>query len=244
MDTQINLNYDTAFGEDDEMSQTSIHNGLITYLILILNQLFLNQNVGVFTSISLYGDPLNPSRYKSPDLLVIDGLLATPHIDVASYYIGNGSPPPCVLMEISSEGNWQHDIEPDQKPAMYARMGVPEYFAVDPHIEQVWSEQWRQQGRLLGWQLNSETGLYQSILPDVQGRLWSGQLQSWLVMEGIGNRELHLYDQAGQLRLTGEETAQKQVRLELEQRLAAQLRAEKLQERLRQLDPNFNEDDW
>jgi Uma2 family endonuclease len=266
MDTQISINYDSAFGEDDEMSQTDIHNALIAYLIEVLKRLFSGQRVGVFTSISLYGDPLNLGSYRSPDLLVIDGLVSGPEQEIASYTVTAPKPAPRVLMEICSESTWQLDVGADvqQKPAIYARLGVPEYFACDPHIVRIWTGAWLQQGRLVGWRLDRQTRQYVRIVPDGQGRLWSEQLQSWLVMEGQANRELHLYDATGQLRLTGEEAAlqlaasERQQRLfEYQQKLAvqeqlkleqAQLEAErqrnaKLLERLQQLDPDFTEND-
>ena len=272
MDTQIHINYDTAFGEDDEMSQTDVHNALIYYLMSVLSRLFSGGNVGVFTSISLYGAPLSSSRYKSPDLLVIDGLVSNSNQEIASYTIGPDHPAPRVLMEICSEGNWQNDVAPDQKPSIYAQMGVPEYFAVDPHIEQVWTGYWLEQGRLVGWRLNPQTHLYERILADVSGRLWSEQLNCDLVMEAPYGRTLHLYDAAGQLLLTDEEAerqaklaerqaklaerqakllAQQQLEVERQAKLAAQNLAEtaqhqveRLKERLRRLDPDFNENDW
>ena len=230
MDTQIHIDYDTAFGEDDEMSQTSIHNALIQYLMLVLHQMFLNQNVGVFTSISLYGAPLSPTRYKSPDLLVIDNLVSNPNQEIASYTIDTDHPAPRVLMEICSEGNWQQDVASDQKPQTYAQMGVPEYFAVDPHIEQIWTGEWLQQGRLIGWRLRPHTHNYERIIPDARGRVWSEQLNCYLVIEAPFGRTLHLYDGAGQLLLTDAE--------------AERSRVERLKERLRQLDPNFDENEW
>jgi Uma2 family endonuclease len=265
MDTQIHINYDTAFGEDDEMSQTDIHNALIYYLMNVLGRLFSGRNIGMFTSISLYGAPLSPNRYKSPDLLVIDGLVSNPNQEIASYTIDTDHPAPRVLMEICSEGNWQNDVETDQKPAIYAQMGVPEYFAVDPHIEQVWTGEWLQQGRLIGWRLNGQTHNYQRILPDARGWFWSEQLNCYLVIEAPYGRTLHLYDATGQLLLTDEEAerqaklaerlaklaAQQQVETERLAKLVAQRQNEnaqqqneRLKERLRQLDPNFNENDW
>jgi Uma2 family endonuclease len=271
MDTQIHINYDTAFGEDDEMSQTDLHNALIYYLMSVLSRLFSGRNIGVFTSISLYGAPLSPSRYKSPDLLVIDGLVSNSNQEIASYIINSDHPAPRVLMEICSEGNWQNDVASDQKPLTYAQMGVPEYFAVDPHIEQVWTGEWLQQGRLIGWRLNEQTHSYERILADARGWFWSEQLECYLVMEGPFGRTLHLYDMAEQLLLTDEEAerlaklaerlaklaAQQQVETERLAKLAAQQLAEterlarlateqqmeQLKERLRQLDPNFNETD-
>ena len=257
MDTQIHINYDSAFGEDDEMSQTDIHNALIAYLMEVLKRLFSGQRVGIFTSISLYGDPLNPGNYRSPDLLVIDGLVSSPDQEIASYTVNEQNPAPRVLMEICSESTWQLDIEAgiQQKPAIYARLGVPEYFACDPHIVRIWTGAWLQQGRLVGWRLDRQTRQYVRIVPDVQGRLWSEQLQSWLVMEGQSSRELHLYDAKGQLCLTGEEAAFQLVDIERQQKLAAQKqlkleqaqlevqrqRIAKLLERLQQLDPDFDE---
>jgi Uma2 family endonuclease len=258
MDTQIHINYDTAFGEDDEMSQTDIHNALIYYLMTVLSRLFSGRNIGVFTSISLYGAPLSPSRYKSPDLLVIDGLVSNPNQEIASYRIDSDHSAPRILMEICSEGNWQQDVEADQKPQTYAQMGVLEYFAVDPHIEQVWIGEWLQQGRLIGWRLNNQTHAYERILADANGRLWSEQLNCYLVIEAPYGRTLHLYDATGQLLLTDEEAerqaklAEQQAKLaERQAKLAAQNLAEtaqrqveRLKERLRQIDPNFNENDW
>jgi Uma2 family endonuclease len=244
LDTQIHINYDTAFGEADEMSQTDIHNALIYYLMNVLGRLFSGRNIGVFTSISLYGAPLSPNHYKSPDLLVIDGLVSNPNQEIASYTIGSDNPPPRVLMEICSEGNWQNDVEADQKPQTYAQMGIPEYFAVDPHIEQVWTGEWLQQGRLVGWRLNTQTHTYERILPDSRGRLWSEQLNCYLVIEAPFGRSLHLYDKAGRLLLTDEE-AERQAKLAaLADVNLERLRSEKLRERLRQLDPNFDENEW
>jgi Uma2 family endonuclease len=238
----------------------------------VLSRLFSSRNVGVFTSISLYGAPLSPTRYKSPDLLVIDGLVSNPNQEIASYTIDSNHPAPRVLMEICSEGNWQNDVEADQKPQTYAQMGVPEYFAVDPHIEQVWSGEWLQQGRLIGWRLNRQTHVYERILPDARGWFWSEQLNCYLVIEAPYGRTLHLYDATGQLLLTDEESerqaklaerlaklaaqqqaeiAEQQVEAERQAKLTAQHQAEiarqqteQLKERLRLLDPNFNETDW
>ncbi len=229
MGTEVKINYDTAFGEDDEMSQTDVHNNLIIYSMAVLSQLFESQPVGIFTSIQLYGDPLNPGRNKSPDVLVIDNFVSTPDGEITSYYINATNPPPRVLMEISSKENWYEDLEQISKLGNYERMGIPEYFVCDPHPVRVWKYQWLERGRLVGWRFDPIMRRFDSIKPDERGRLWSEGLESWLVMEGHQNRELHLYDNSGHLRLTPEETqyqraeaARQQAFAERQQRLIAQ----------------------
>ena len=256
METKVKINYDTAFGEDDEMSQTDVHNNLIIYLMEVLSQLFAGQNVGIFTSIQLYGDPLYPSRNKSPDVLVIDNLMSTPDGEIASYYINDSHPPPRVLMEISSKDNWNEDVEQIYKVGSYERMGIPEYFACDPHPVQVWKNQWQQRGRLVGWRFDPTIRRFASIEPDEGGRLWSEGLQSWLVMEGHQNRQLHLYDSQGNLRLTPAEAERQQVLVERQRaetqqqrataeqqlRMVAQERVRELEDLLRQLQNKQNDD--
>lgn len=248
MTTPVKINYDTAFGEDDEMSQSDIHNALILYLMNLLTRLFAGQEVGIFTSIQLYGDPLHPGQYKSPDILVIDNCVSEPDQEITSYYIDSEHVAPRVLIEINSEGNWLNDLE--EKHDVYQRMGVPEYFVCDPHIERYWTGIWYNEPRLLGWRL--QNGSYVRISSE-DGRLWSEQLDSYLVMEGYGGRQLHLYDVAGNLRLTGDELAaqlllernneaQRAAQLEIE-RDAEHSRAQKLEEMLRKLNPNFKEED-
>jgi len=227
MDTQIQTYHDTsAFGEDDEMSQTDVHNNLIIYLIAVLSQLFTEQKVGIFTSIQLYGDPLYPGRNKSPDLLAIDNLMSTPDGEIASYYINDNHPPPRLLMEISSKDNWDEDVEQTYKVGSYERMGIPEYFACDPHPVQVWKKQWLQRGRLVGWRFDPAIRRFAPIKADERGRLWSKSLDSWLVMEGHQNRELHLYDGQGNMRLTPTQTQYQQAEAERHQRLIAQSQVE------------------
>ncbi len=225
MDTQLKPLYDTsAYGEDDEMSQTDFHNDLIDYMASVIRLIFSNQVMGVFKSINLYGDPLNPNIPKSPDLLAIDGVLQDSYHENASYYIGPDNAPPRFLLEVASDSTWANDV--GNKVQVYQRMGVLEYFAADPHIDPVWTGYWRQQGRLVGWRLNPYTQLYERILPNAQGRLESEELQSWLIMEGIGNRQLHLYDQFGQLRLTQWEAAEVQANIAYQQQILAEAELE------------------
>ena len=231
--TELKINYDTAFGEDDEMSQTDVHNSLIFYLMEVLRQMFADQPVGIFTSIQLYGDPLYPNRAKSPDLLVIDGLVSTREGEVSSYYINSANPPPRLVMEISSKENWDEDLESIHKQGVYERMGITEYFVCDPHPKPVWKREWRKQGRLVGWKFDPFSRRFVPIDPDAQGRLLSVSLDSKLVMEGYADRELHLYDAKGVLRLTTAQTQWRRAEAEQARAEAAQQRAEAEREQAR-----------
>lgn len=239
MDTQIRINYDTAFGEDDEMSQSDIHNALIAYLLQVFEYLFAGQNVGLFTSIQLYGDPQNPGANRSPDVLVIDNFMSGPDHEITAYHIEDTHVPPRVLMEISSESNWINDLE--EKHGIYERMGVLEYFVCDPHIERLWTGDWANEPRLIGWRYNLQSNGFVRIPEELQG-LWSQQLQSYLIMEGYESRQLHMYTQTGQRRLTTSEAAQTQAANERIRADNAEERARKLEELLRQLDPNIQLD--
>ena len=115
MDTQTRPIYDHAYGEDDEMSQSDLHNLLVDYMASVIRLIFANQVVGIFKSINLYGDPLHPITPKSPDLMAIDGLLQNPHHEYISYYIGPDNAPPRFLLEVASESTWLNDLADKQQ---------------------------------------------------------------------------------------------------------------------------------
>jgi hypothetical protein len=141
-----------------------------------------------------------------------------------SYYVGRHGPPPPVVFEISSDATWQKDLE--EKPAQYASMGVSEYFAFDPNLPSFWTGNWRTYGRLVGWRKQANSVQHEEIPKDEAGRLWSEQLQSWLVMDG---KLLRLYNAEGQLRLTEAEAGRQYGEYQLAERLLAgqQLEAER-----------------
>lgn len=258
IDTNINANYDystnnhaskyeiTIPGDDEEVSQNSIHAKLLKYLVAVLTYMFVDTDTGIYDQLQIFGDPENPEQSKSPDVMVIPHWPDLPGLYRASYRVGENMPPPPIVFEVSSPSNWQQDVEPDQKPAVYARIGIQEYFAYDPYTEQVWTDEYQERGRLIGWHLVEQGQPYQFIEPDAQGRLWSETLQSWLVAD---NELLRLYTQDGQLRATDSEAEhyqRLQIRAEADQlsahlehsemeRLKERQRAEKLEaERLKE----------
>lgn len=89
-----------------------------------------------------------------------------------------------MVFEISSDTTWKDDLY--KKPALYATLGVQEYYAYDPNEPAYWPAKL---GRLHGWQRSGETLVEQ--VPDEQGRLWSAELAGWLAADGA---YLRLYD--------------------------------------------------
>ncbi len=194
---RIERYYDSHLRDDEELSQTFFHQAAIEYLVAVLRWLYFAEKMGIATSINFYhaaffGIPL------SPDIAVVDGL----EIDgrkpneERSYYVGRDGPPPRVVVEMSSEGTWPTDLT--EKVVKYAQMGVLEYIAFDPHQPSVWTKEWKPKGRLLGWRLDSTTGVYQEISKNADGWLWSEQLDSWLLVD---DKYLRLRTSAGELRL-------------------------------------------
>jgi len=247
--------------EGVELSQTRIHLKSIDYLKAILLWLYQGQDVAVVSEINLYinkssfendivsqptlngngnGNDSNKAKARRkrsqpavPDIMVIDGWSEQDIYEQASYVIGEDGPPPRAVFEIASPKTWKRDLEYKQK--FYERGGVPNYFVFDPNRPQAWDEEWRKQGRLLGWQLD-ETGHY-IALPLIDGQMWSKQLDSGLMVQGTN---LRLFDPRNQLRLTQSEYDRQRVEdavhyAEFEHQRAEdeRRRADKLEELLR-----------
>jgi len=202
--SQIERYYDTHQLELEgaELGQSRLHFFAIQYLLHILQWLFESrgQKVGLVSEINFYQTDNPDETPKQPDLAVVDGLEVVPKRKEKykpSYHVGADGPPPRVVFEIASLETWQVDLE--VKPAIYARMGVREYFAFDPQLGSgVWTRTWRAKERLVGWRLQAD-GTYVEIAKDAQGRMWSEQLESWLVAQGDEN--LFVYTAEGELRL-------------------------------------------
>jgi Uma2 family endonuclease len=220
---RIERYYDTHEVEGAELTQSRIHYAVIKYLTLVLEWLFHGQDVGVTGNVNFYQteNPLETS--KSPDIAVVDGLEVEPvNLEATpSYYVGEDGPPPRLVFEIASKETWRQDLE--EKPAKYALMGIKEYFVFDPNSQSFWAGQWRKHNRLIGWRRNPASGLYELLVKDAAGRLWSEELASWLVVEGEG---LRLYNAEGQLRLTEAEALQLRVEAERQRAEAEKRKAE------------------
>jgi hypothetical protein len=80
----------------------------------------------------------------------------------------------------------------ENKPAIYANVGVKEYFAHDP------VGYWKNAStKIKGWR--NDNGTANEITPDVRGWLWSNEVNAWLVAE---QNYLRLYNRDGEQVLT------------------------------------------
>ena len=209
--------YDFHPIEEDVMGETSVHAALVHYLVEVLTWLFRDQVCAIYENLNFYHTP-DPKEYpQEPDIAVIKGV---PFRHLRSWKVGKSGPAPQVVFEIASEETWNRDL--DEKPMRYAQMGVQEYFAYDPYEPPLRRDSSQ---HLFGWQLDQGRREMKEMPGGPGGRLWSVQLESFLVPEG---EVLRLYDRYGQLRLT-------QAEAEAEARRAEAKRADLLAEKLRSL---------
>ena len=197
---RIERYYDGHEVEGEELTQSFAHYAAVQDLIAVLEGLFDGETVGIVSNVNVYQTDHEKEKPKSPDIAVVRGLVLEERTSAnnPSYWIGEDGPPPFVAFEIASKETWQNDLE--TKPEIYLKMGILEYFTFDPNDPSVWTGNWREENRLVGWQLDPISGKYHKLKKDVAGRLWSEQLQSWLIVEG---HHLRLYTRDGQRRLTG-----------------------------------------
>jgi Uma2 family endonuclease len=220
---EVEYYYDSHPTLEDLMGETSIHADLVRYLMLVLLWLFRGQRCAIYENLNFY-HTLDPQEYPlAPDIAVIKGVT---HEHLRSWKIGLTRPAPQIVFEIASEETWKSDVL--EKPFKYATIGVKEYFFYDPDDSK---RRRRPRRKLIGWQLNKTPGTAIEMVPDQQGRLWSQQLESFLVPDGM---YLRLYDNNNQRRLTeAEARAQENEVLALER--------EALRQKLRALGVNPDE---
>ncbi len=210
IEDEVEYYYDSHSTQEDLMGETSFHADLVRYLMDVLTWLFHGQLCAVYDNLNFY-QTANPLEYPlAPDIAIIKGVS---HHPTRSWRVGKSGPAPQVVFEIASEETWKKDLE--EKPSRYARMGVQEYFAYDPHESPLRGSGNR---RLFGWQLDPDRQIMREMPIGPNGSLWSPRLDSWLVPDGA---MLRLYDRNGLMRLTYGE--------------AADRRAEALAEKLRSL---------
>src|SRR5450759_3750525 len=225
IEDEVEYYYDSHSTEEDLMGETAFHAALVRYLVDVLICLFQGQLYAIYDNLNIY-QTANYHEYPvAPDVAVIKGVAYK--LLTRSWRVGKSGPAPQVVFEIASEETWKKDLT--EKPAKYARMGMQEYFAYDPHEFSL-----RQSGnrRLFGWRLDQNRQVMVEMSPRPDGSLWSPNLDSWLVPDGA---MLRLYDQDGQLRLTHAEAADQRADAAVQQAEAATRQAQVLAEKLRSL---------
>lgn len=203
--------------EEETVPENILHAELIQYLVEVLKWLFRGQVCAICRNFAFFPPPERPGPPVAPDIAVIKGVPLRP---LNSWQVGRTGPAPHVVVEVLSGETWKKDLE--EKPLVYARMGVQEYFAYDPNIPPVATATTQ---RLFGWRLDPVSQHMTPLMLRPGGYLWSDELESFLVP---GEALLRLYDRNSQLRLTGEEA-------EAAARRDAERRAEALAEKLRSL---------
>jgi Uma2 family endonuclease len=185
---------------------TKEHNTLKTYLLEVLQWSYKDAGHEIYDEFNFYTTQDSEEEPLYPDIAVVKNYT---HVEgITSHHVNVTCPAPSVIIEVISSRTRPRDVSPRKKPQFYADWGTKEYFAYDPRPR----KRKLKMRRLWGWQLRD--GVAYPMELDKQGRLWSIELDSWLVPSG---KNLKLYDNDGNLRLT-EAEAQKKARLEAEHR--------------------------
>jgi Uma2 family endonuclease len=215
IEDEVKYYYDSHPTEEDLMGETSFHADLVNYLLDVLRWLFHGRLYAIYDNLNFYQTADSYEYPIAPDIAVIKGIA---HRPTRSWRVGKSGPAPQVVFEIASEETWKKDLT--EKPSKYARMGVQEYFAYDPHEFPLPQSGNR---RLFGWQLDQDSQTMKEMSPGPDGSLWSPGLQSWLVPDGA---TLRLYDRSGKMRLTHAEAEAQQRQIEAHLREAEAQRAD------------------
>ncbi len=180
-------NYWTLRQERDDMP-TRRHNKVVEYLKQVLVWQYRKEAYIIDREINFYETLDRMEKPLYPDVFVLKTQTEFPE---GSYRLGIDGPPPQLLIEIISKNTPGNDLK--KKPPRYEAWGVAEYFVYDPRPR----KRNLKRSRLTGWRLVE--GKYQKLTPNSAGRIWSEQLDSWLMPDG---EMLRLFDREGNQRLT------------------------------------------
>jgi Uma2 family endonuclease len=140
-----------------------VHIEVLIYLREVLRDHFRDApQVYVAGNMLLYYEEGNPAACVAPDVFVVQGVAKG---ERRTYRLWEEGQPPTVVFEITSRGTRLEDL--GTKRALYAMLGVREYFLYDPLGEYL-------QPPLQGYRLLE--GEYQRMLPGGEGELASQEL--------------------------------------------------------------------
>jgi Uma2 family endonuclease len=193
------------------LGETDAHRREILAIIAMLEQFFAEQaNVYISGNLMFYYEQGNPSAVVSPDVFVVKGV---PKSLRRTYRLWEEQQPPAVVFEMTSRSTRLEDK--GNKRALYAMLGVREYFMFDPLEEYL-------KPPLQGFRLLGEE--YIAIDQAEDGSLISQELGLRLFRE---NTFLHLIDIAtDQPLLRYSELAQARAEAQAQARAESQARAE------------------
>ena len=191
VENEVMYYYDFHPTLEDLMGETAVHAALVHYLMEVLTWLFRGQLCAIHENLNFYQTLEEDEQPLAPDIAVIKGVA---YEYIRSWKVWQTGIVPHVVFEIASQETWKRDLE--EKPLLYAQMGVQEYFAYDPNEPPLRK---KTPCKLYGWQLNKARGVMREMPIGPDGSLWSSQLDSFLVPDGV---YLRLYNSYGKLRLT------------------------------------------
>lgn len=180
------------------MGETEYHILAITHLYEVLRPWFRSrEGFHVAANMLLYYEKGNPSAVRGPDVMVSKGVRGK-HFR-RSFRTWEEGVAPAAVIEVTSFGTKNEDQF--DKPAVYARIGVKEYFLFDPLGEYL-------RPRLQGFQLVG--GEYVPMKPQQADRLPSSELGLDFLGDG---HLLRVVDPATGHRLPTGEEYQEQLKL-------------------------------
>ena len=215
------------------MGETDLHRDWMFRLLEIFRQRYRDQQVYIASDLLVYYEEGQPSKFVVPDCFVV--LNCNPGRR-RTFQTWNEKRVPDVVFEVTSRGTSSTDIV--DKPVIYERMGVQEYFLYDPTASYL-------EPPLQGYRMTNGS-LHQ--IAETNGRLRCESLGVELVLQDF---DLVVLDSATGLeqvtKADAEERAREQaqqkqieaLRLqeqELAARLAAERRVRELEEKLRRLE--------
>jgi Uma2 family endonuclease len=152
------------------MGETDVHIDALIYLREALRDHFRDDpQMYVAGNMLLYYEEGNPAACVAPDVFVVQGVAKH---ERRTYKLWEEDQPPAVIFEITSRGSRLEDL--GTKRAVYAMLGVREYFVYDPLGEYL-------RPSLQGYQL--QDGEYQRMPPEAGGELVSQALGLELRLE-------------------------------------------------------------
>jgi Uma2 family endonuclease len=176
------------------MGETDVHRKEIVRHIELLEDYYQGQKVYVSGDLLVYYVQGNPRKYVVPDAFVAKGI---PPKDRRVYKIWVEGKAPDVVIETTSRKTRRKDLT--DKPALYAQLGVKEYFLFDPLGEYL-------DPPLQGYRWTGDA--YELIQSDADGFLDSRELELRLRV-GEGHLEFVCRD-TGERLLTRAERVQRE----------------------------------
>ena len=214
---RLQIEYPESDGKP--MAETPAHRKAMTDTIEMLTDFFRDaSNVYVSGNMMMYYEEGDPTASVSPDVFVVKGV---PKGERRTYRVWVEKRPPLVVFEFTSRSTRLEDS--GNKKALYAMMGVREYFLCDPLREYL-------EPPLQGFTL--ERGDYRRLPEDSDGTVISRELGLRLKMEGS---QLRLIVIATGERLLTPAEAQEKARAEAKARQAAEAEIERLKAELARL---------